>query len=457
MVPYLVYIALQLILLLANISTSAVSVAFPNIITTFNTSLVLSGWVLSIYLLISISSAVLVGKIGDIFGKKRTFVVCVGLFVLGSFLATISPNIYCLIFARFIQGIGGGGLTPISVGIFTELFPNHRQRVLALSMGISNAGGIIGPSIGAWLLSTWGWRAIFWFNIPIGILVGISIMILLNTDQGRRDSYIDLKGIALFIAALFSMMIGLSQINAISWSLVILLLLASVIFIALFVRQETKSKDPIIDLNLIKRRQFASAHFFNFCIGAFAFSFTSFTPLFAISVYHLTAMQSGIILSFRFIGTITAAFVSSVLLVRWGYHRPLIIGSLLVALSVIFMGIESPQIGILNTDLKVIIAYSIVGVVSGIGFGITSPAILNVLIDLEPQSASKITGLVGMFTYCGGTISIAITTLILQYTADSILGFEISFVAMGCLLLSTLPFLFALPDRTSIYQAKEKV
>jgi MFS family permease len=104
----IVVILIDLVLLLSAINASAVSVAFPNITTYYDTSLVMAGWVLSIYSLVAACSMVIMGKVSDVMGRKNTFLICAGLFVLGSLLAALAPNIQLLIAARFIQSIGGG-------------------------------------------------------------------------------------------------------------------------------------------------------------------------------------------------------------------------------------------------------------------------------------------------------------------------------------------------------------
>ena len=132
----LVFVAIDLVLLLSSISSTAVSVAFPNITAYYDTSLVLAGWVLSIYQLVAACSMVLMGKVSDVLGRKNTFLICSGLFVIGSLFAALAPNIQLLIAARFIQSIGGGGFVPAMIGIIVEIFPRHRQQAIGMNMSI---------------------------------------------------------------------------------------------------------------------------------------------------------------------------------------------------------------------------------------------------------------------------------------------------------------------------------
>ncbi|HRS01644.1 MAG TPA: MFS transporter, partial [Bacteroidota bacterium] len=117
---YLIFIVISLGLLLSSISGTSVAVAFPSIIDGFGTSLITAGWVISIYQIALTIMMPLMGKLSDIIGRKVTFILCVLLFIIGSFLSAIAPSIGILIIARFIQAIGGGGFMPSATGIISE-------------------------------------------------------------------------------------------------------------------------------------------------------------------------------------------------------------------------------------------------------------------------------------------------------------------------------------------------
>jgi MFS family permease len=447
-IPYLIYIIIHVILLLASISGSAVAVAFPNIISTFNSSLVLTSWVLSIYQLVSTISSVLFGKISDIIGMKTTFVFCSVIFTLGSFLSAIAPNIYLLIFFRLIQSIGGGGLFTVVLGIIADIFPQSRQKAIGLSVSIVAAGGVIGPSIGGWLITAWDWRSIFWVNVPIGILACTAVWILLKADKGHPGK-IDYLGGGLLSGALLAVMSGLSQIRnentVFSWMIVAILLLAGLVLIILFVRQEKKTSSPIVEMDLLDKKPFAQLNVFNFVFGITLAGFTSFLPLFAISQYKLTTLQSSFILSARSIGIILATVAASFLVSRWGYRRPLIIGSIISSLGILIMGTDPSRFNLMVNGSISLIILSLVALVSGLGIGIISFCSMNSCIDLLPQRVAFISGVRLMFLQSGGAISIAAISLTLQNIANRSLGFEISFWGLGLLGLAVIPLVKYFP------------
>ncbi len=454
MTRYLIYIAIHLMLLLASIGINALAVAFPQITTDFNTSLVLAGWVLSIYLMVSTVSSVLVGKVADILGNKRTFFICAALFISGSVLSAIAPNIYLLIFFRFIQSIGAGGFVPVILGIVSTLFPRSRARAIGFSISIYNIGGIIGPNIGAWLVSSWGWRAIFWFNVPIGILVCLPLFFLLAKDTGHK-SKIDYIGAGLLAGSLFSVMIGLSQINsktgAINWPLMALLMAVGAGCIWLFIRHVRKTEDPVISLDILSLRPFAAANFFNFLFGFGYLSISAFIPLFAVSVYGLTTLQSSFVLTAYSLALILTTMISSLLFTFWGYHRPLLFGIIIVGLCYIIAGLE-PGITIMAGQIHGLPMLIGLGVVMAIGIGLTQPASSNACLDLMPERIPTIAGVRSMFTRSGGTIGIALVTLLVQFMGNNTLGFTVAFITVGVICLSGIPFIFAMPDRPLVHK-----
>jgi len=455
----LVFIAIELVLLLASIGSTAVSVAFPNITAYYNTSLVLAGWVISIYQLVSACSMVLMGKVSDVLGRKNTFLICSALFVTGSLFAALAPNIQLLIVARFIQSIGAGGFVPATIGMIVEMFTRHRQQAIGLNVSIITAGGIIGPNVGGWLVTSFGWQSIFWFNIPFVVLAVIPIFFLLKSDR-REKIQIDYAGAGLLSAFLFTFMIGLSQIahseNGLGWLITGLIFVACIFFIVMFIRHELKSRDPIIDLELLRLKPFAAANVYNIIYGVCVFGFSSLIPLYAVSVYSMTTIQSGYVLMARSIGFFIASIISGFFIVKWGYHKPMLLGSIVISAGLFLFAFEFAQVKILGTEINPILLVSAITLIMGMGMGVATPASSNACLDLMPHRASTIQGVRGMFRNSGGAISIAITTMILQFVGNMSLGFTIVFISTGLIVLLTIPFIFAMPDKDTQALAGDK-
>jgi len=445
---YFVFAVVSLSLLLIAISGTAISVAFPVITSSFGASLILAGWVLSVYQLVATAAMPLAGKAGDIFGGKLTFMVSLSVFTVGSLLCAVAPNIQFLIASRVIQGIGGGSFLPLAAGIVADEFPRARQQAIGLFTSIFPIGQIIGPNLGGWMVHAFGWRSIFWFNIPLGAIAFIASAFLLQSGQ-REEGHMDLVGASLFTGSLFAFISGLSEMGSSkdesSWVISGLLLVTSVILIIAFIRHEGKSKNPIIDLQILKEKPFIAANIYNFIYGACIFGLMSFVPLYAVSVYGMSTLESGLILTPRSVGMMAASTVTSIFLMRWGYRWPMLIGTITIVFSLCLLGVESPGINVLGIQLSSTALLVVIMLLSGIGMGVASPAANNACIELMPQRVATITGVRGMFRQSGGTISIAVTSLLLENIADMAHGFALVFFGLAAVMVITAPFVFAMP------------
>lgn len=445
---YFIFATVCLALIMAAISGTAIAVAFPVITSSFDVSLVIAGWVLSIYQLVATAAMPLAGKASDMLGRKNVFIFCLALFATGSLLCAIAPNIQLLILFRFFQAIGGGGFMPSAAGIVSDQFPNSRQQAIGLFSSIFPIGQIIGPSLGAWLTTVFGWRFIFWFNIPVAIIVLIATALLLRSEP-RKQSSIDLTGAGLFTGSIFALMIGLSEMGNIqtsmSWAVVGLLFTTSIILMVAFIRRETKVKEPIIDPEVLRHRPFVAANTYNFMLGACHFGISSLAPLYAVSVYNMSLLASGLIMTLKAIGMMLASTVTSVLLVRWGYRGPMLIGTAAMILSLVFLGIESPGINVLGLAVSSTVLIMAILALVGAAMGTTAPAANNACIELMPQRVGTITGIRGMFRQTGGVISISVATLMLHNIGDMARGFQIVFFGLAAIMLILMPVIFLMP------------
>ncbi|MBI4295375.1 MAG: MFS transporter [Chloroflexi bacterium] len=454
MTRYLAFAAVSLVLLLSAISGTAVAVAFPVITSSLDASLILAGWVLSAYQLVITTTMPLAGKASDVFGRKFIFMLSLSFFILGSLLCAVAPNIQLLILSRVIQGIGGGGFLPSAAGIVAEQFPKSRQQALGLFTSIYPIGMIIGPNLGGWMTSALGWRSVFWLNIPLGLVALVAAALLLRSGQQRAERHIDLIGAGLFTGSLFAILAGLSQMGnggtGLSWVLTGILFAAGLVFMVVFLRHESRARDPILDLEVIRARPFVAANVFNFIYGAGVFGLFSFIPLYAVSVYGMSILASGLILTPRSVGMMLASAVTSIFLVRWGYRRPMLLGTSVVILCLVLLSIESQGVSILGMQLSsTVLLLAIMGLL-GLGMGTAAPAANNACIELMPQRVATITGIRGMFRMAGGAVSIGVTSLLLNNIGDMARGFYIVFLGLAIVLLITIPAIFVMPGSAEV-------
>lgn len=446
---YLAFAVLSLALFMASLGMSTVAVAFPVIVVELNISLVLAGWILSVYQLVGLSAMPVSAKVSEILGRKRTFMFSALLFTLGSTLCAIASNEIWLIFFRVIQALGSGGLMPSAAGIISEEFPESRQKAIGLFTSIFPIGSILGPNLGGWMVASFGWQSIFWVNVPVGLLVLFFSWRLLPNDRATSSGGIDFLGAGFLTGFLSAFMLALTEvgnnISNIPWLVVGFFAVISISMLVLFLWWERKANAPIIDFEMLRHRPFLAANIYNFVFGASAFGVGSLIPLYAVSVYGMGTLGSGLILTPRSAGMVLASAVTSFYLVRWGYRRPILTGTAVMAVNLILLALEIREVNIFGLHFGSTVWLLIMMALAGIGMGISSPAANNACIELMPQRVAAITGIRGMFRQMGGAISISISTLLLEIINDMPRAFSIVFIGLTLVLLLSIPAIFAMP------------
>src|ERR1700738_724669 len=176
---HIVFFLAALAVLVGSIDGTIMVVALPQLTESLHTSLSWVGWTLTGYQLVQMVMYPLAGKLSDALGRRRVFLFCVATFTLSSLLCALAPNVGFLIAFRALKAIGGGGLIPSVIGIIAEEYRAHRAQAIGLISSVGPIGSIVGPNLGGFLLETWGWRGMFFINIPIGIAVVAGFLWLL--------------------------------------------------------------------------------------------------------------------------------------------------------------------------------------------------------------------------------------------------------------------------------------
>ncbi len=439
---YVVYAVGSLICLLQAVNMTSISVAFPDIMAHFDVSLIVVGWVVSAFNLAITANVPLAGKISDVLGRKGSFLGFMAIFTGGSVLATFAPNIGVLIVARLIQGIGGSGFVPCVTGIIADEFPQSRQKAIGLLAAVFPVGWILGPNIGALLVTIYGYQSIFWMNIPLCIICfGLSVFIIPGKE--RRAAHLDVIGAALMAFTLLFFMVGLSELDAsrggIPWLLVIPLFAAGAVSLILFLKRQKTVKEPILEPEVLRSKPFMSANLFNFMFGA-VFGLATFIPFYAVSVYGMSTLESGLIITPRSVGVFLTSLVTSLFLVRWGYRRPMLIGSLMLLPAMLLLGLEFP--GFSN---PAVVMMAFIGF-SGLGEGAVVPAANNACIELMPHRISTITAVRTMFRQAGNLFMVTIGALLLHDFGTEA-GFRLLFWGFAAVfIVVAMPMIFLMPN-----------
>jgi DHA2 family multidrug resistance protein len=335
------------------LDTSVANVALPHIAGGLAVDVQESTWVLTSYLVSNAIVLPLTGWLASLFGRKNVFMTCVGLFVLSSFLCGIASSLRLLVIFRVFQGIGGGALQPISQAVLWESFPPQKRGIAmaVFGMGVVVAP-IVGPTLGGWLSDNFSWRWIFFINIPIGLLsIFLTSLFLFDPPylvrQRLGEARIDYLGLGLISVGLGCLQIMLDKGQTEDWFASRLIVATGTIaFVSLtvLILWELIYQAPIIDLRLLKDRNFAMGVLTMFVLGFVLYGSILLLPVFLQQLLGYTATLAGMVLS---PGGVLTLFMMPLVgtLVTRVQARYLIMGGLfVVAYSLFYMAGYNLQI-----------------------------------------------------------------------------------------------------------------
>ncbi|MGH9737821.1 MAG: DHA2 family efflux MFS transporter permease subunit [Candidatus Acidiferrales bacterium] len=304
--PWLIAITVMLATFMEVLDTSVANVSLPHIAGSLSASVDESTWVLTSYLVSNAIVLPLTGWFSTLFGRKKFFMGCVVVFTVSSFLCGLAPSLPLLVLFRTIQGAGGGGLQPISQAILVDSFPREKQ---GMAMAIYGMGVVlaptIGPTLGGWITDSYTWRWIFFLNVPVGIISLLLTSLLIVDPEGairksiKEGLRIDFIGLGLLAVGLGFLQIVLDKGERDDWfgsSFIVLGAVIAVTALIVLLFWELHVKDPVIELRLLKDRNFAISTFMMYVLGVVMYGTTVLLPIMLQTLMGYTAMQSGLVL-----------------------------------------------------------------------------------------------------------------------------------------------------------------
>lgn len=292
---------LMLALFLVALDQTIVGTALPKIIAELN-GFEKYAWVTTAYLLASTSMIPVIGKLGDIYGRKWFIVAGIFVFLVGSALCGAAWGMTELILFRGVQGLGAG---MIFANIFTsvaDIFPDpaRRAKFQGIFFGVFALSSVIGPTMGGWITDNLDWRWVFYVNLPLGVFSLFALPAVLPQSARRLEAKIDYLGAATVTASVVALLLSLSWVGAgDAWDAdrVVAGFIVSALFLVVFLIVELRAPEPIIPLSLFKNRVFSSAAVLMFLVGIGMFGIILYTPLFVQGVLGETATGSGTVLT----------------------------------------------------------------------------------------------------------------------------------------------------------------
>ena len=297
---YLILAICCLSLLIVGMDATIVNVALPSLRVDLHASVSGLQWIVDAYTLVLASLLVLSGSTADRLGRRRTFQTGLVLFTGGSLLCSLAPSLGWLIAFRMVQAVGGSMLNPVAMSIITNVFTEPRERARAIGMwsGVIGLSFGLGPVVGGLLVQTIGWRAIFWINVPIGVLAFVLAALFVPESKAPYARRPDPIGQALVIVVLGTVTYSIIEAPRAGWvSLQIeTLLIVAVVALVAFLRYEARRKEPLIELKFFRSAPFSGATLV--AVGVFsAFSgFLFLVTLYLQDIRHLSALDAGLML-----------------------------------------------------------------------------------------------------------------------------------------------------------------
>ncbi|MGI8854280.1 MAG: MFS transporter [Thermomicrobiales bacterium] len=393
-------------LFMMMLDNTVVNVALPTIQQKFNATTSALEWIVNGYTLSLAVLMVTMGKLGDIFGRKRLFLIGLTVFTAASFACGVAPNLGSLVFFRVLQGLGGSIMMPGTLSIITATFQGkERAQAIGIWAGISGLALAAGPIVGGALVQYVNWQAIFFVNIPIGIIA------FLVATRVVRESYdttaarsVDYLGVATLTPSIFALTLALIEGQGWGWGSgrILGLFAAAVLFLIAFVVAENRQANPMVHFPMFRSPAFLAANVITFVLTFGMFGSIFFLTLYMQNVLGYSALQSGL-RTLPMTGMIIfSAPLSGRLIGRLGGRPIVFTGMTLVGLGLL---IDSRRLTAHSAYTALLPSFILIGV--GIGFAM-SPLSSIAMGAVERTKAGVASGVLGMVRQLGGVFGIAL-------------------------------------------------
>ncbi len=406
--PWLITVSVLLATFMEVLDTSIANVSLPHIAGSLSATTEESTWVLTSYL---VSNAIILcaaGWLSRYFGRKRYLAYSVLLFTLSSMLCGMAHSLPFLVFARILQGLGGGGLQPVAQAILLESFPPEERgaAMAAYGMGIVVAP-IIGPTLGGWITDNFSWRWIFYINIPIGI-AGFAMQQMFLEDPpymrkaaGMKIDYVGFSLMALGIGLLQIILDKGQQADWFEATWICWSAAAVVLFLAAFIFWELRHEEPIVNLRILTNRNFAIGTSLMTVLGGVLYGSTVMLPIFMQGLLAYTAFQSGLAMTPRGIGSFFSMLMVGRLMRVVENRLMILLGFLGIAVTCFILSRLTLQISTANVSWPLVL--------NGLAMGFVFVPMTTLSVStLRQDQIYQSTGLYSLMRNVGAGVGISV-------------------------------------------------
>jgi EmrB/QacA subfamily drug resistance transporter len=404
------------------LDATIVNVALPSIRADLGFSQASLAWVVNAYLITFGGFLLLGGRLGDLFGHRRLFLIGLTVFTLASLACGLSNSQDFLVGARVVQGLGGAVVSVVALSLTMIMFtePAERAKAMGIFGFVLSGGGTAGVVLGGVLTDLLSWHWIFLVNVPVGAAVVALSLSLLPAERGPADGgRLDIAGAVTVTASLMVAVYAIVNGNGNGWTSgqTVGLLGAAAVLLALFLGIEARASSPLVPLGLFKLRNVATANVVGILMAGGMFAAFFLSALYLQQVLGYTPLQVGLAFlpSTVIWGTVSFA-LSDKLVMRFGIKRPLVTGLSLMALGILLFA-RAPVDG--NFVVDVLPAMVLQGFGAGIGF---NPILLAAMSDVKPSESGLASGIVNTSFMMGGALGLAVLASLAASHTDSLLA-----------------------------------
>lgn len=400
-----IMISIMAAMFFAAINMTIVGTSLPKIIAKIG-GMEYFDWVFTIYMLTSTITAMLVGKLSDIYGRKIFILIGIAVFMIGAFLSGTSDTIYQLILYRGIQGLGGGMIMSSSFTTIGDLFsPRERGRWQGLMGAVFGLSSLFGPTLGGYIVDNFDWHWIFWVFLPMGFIAFALIWKLYPSHQRAEKEPVDYLGSFLLTVMIVTLLLGFTwaggKYDWLSFEIIGLFSLTILALIA-FIAVERKAKSPVLPLYLFKNSVFTVSNIAGMLVGMGMFGTIMYVPFYVQGVQGHSATTSGLIEMVMTISMVTASAIAGNMITKTGKYKMIAILGLIVMAGGL---VANSTLDVHSSLTKLIIQLIVVG----IGLGMTMPVFqVTVQNAVAHKYLGVATSAMQVFRQIGGTIGVAV-------------------------------------------------
>ena len=402
------------------LDASIVNVALPSIGLDLKFDQDNLSWVVNAYVLVFGGFLLLGGRMADLIGRKRVFIIGLAVFAFASLLGGLSSNEGQLIAARALQGLGGALLSPAALAILTTTFAEGAERNKALGVwgAVAGSGGAVGVLLGGILTETLGWEWVLFVNVPVSLLAAFGAFRVLSESRDESARSFDVLGAVTITAGLSLLVYAIVDANDAGWGSTQTLVLGglALVLIGGFIAIERVWKQPLVPFRIFKNRTLTGANLTAVFVAMSLFSMFFFVSLYMQQVLGYSALKAGLSYLPLAFGIIVSAGIASAMTTRFGFKPVLALGLVLVAGGLFWFAQVSPDGGYVSDILFPSLLAAL-----GLGFAFVPLTIASVS-GVKPDDAGLASGLINTSQQVGGALGLAILAAVANGKTSDVQG-----------------------------------